>query len=89
MPRYLRWIAAMTAGISAYFAYSFLSFALTSPSPSGVRELRGASGALAAFGLWVVTMVATLGVNDWIARTYPMQPKRPPEHSTHERIDNP
>lgn len=68
MPRYLRWIAALTAGVTIYFSYSILTFGIA--RANGVRELKGGVGALVAFFAYVVTMIGVLAVNDWLASRY-------------------
>lgn len=64
----------MTAGISAYFTFAILVLGIA--SATGHRELGGAPGALTAFGAWIVTMLAALGVNDWLSRRYPPGARR-------------
>lgn len=59
----------MTAGITAYFSYTILTFGIA--RANGVSELQGGAGALVAFGAYVVTIVATLAVNDWLTGRYP------------------
>ncbi|MGZ4203789.1 MAG: hypothetical protein ACXVES_00650 [Actinomycetota bacterium] len=68
MPRYLRWIAAMTAGVTAYFAWTILTFGIA--RARGVTELHGGMAALVGFGAYIVTMLAVLGVNDWLHKRY-------------------
>jgi len=85
VPTYLRWIAALTAGVSIYFTYSILTFGIA--RASGATELRGAGGALVAFGAWLVTIVTALAVSDWLASRYPKPPRdgarleEPAEHA--------
>lgn len=82
MPTYLRWIAAMTAGISMYFTYSIATFGIA--RSQGVSTLTGAGGAVLAFGAWLVTMVTVLGVNDWLAKRYPVVSSPAPERADDE-----
>ena len=63
----------MSAGVTAYFAFSILTFGIA--KANGTTELRGGVGALVAFGAYVVTMIAVLWVNDWLGSRYPLQPK--------------
>lgn len=82
MPRYLRWIAAMTAGISIYFTYSIATFGIA--RSQGVSTLAGAGGALLAFGAWLVTMLTVLGVSDWLAKRYPVASPPAPRRADDE-----
>jgi hypothetical protein len=68
MPRYLRWIAAMTAGITGYFTYTALTFGIA--RANGVDELHGGVAGLVALGAYIVTMLAVLGTNDYLAKRY-------------------
>ena len=68
MPRYLRWIAAMTAGITGYFTFSALTFGIA--RANGVKEIHGGVGGLVALGAYIVTMLAVLGTNDYLAKRY-------------------
>lgn len=74
MPRYLRWIAAATAGITIQFAF-FVAVGAVAIG-TGERELSGAVGALITFLSPLVTMIVALAVNDWLASRYPIE-KRP------------
>src|SRR2546429_605357 len=42
MPRYLRWIAAMTAGVTAFFIYNMITLGIA--RASGVHTIHGAAG---------------------------------------------
>ena len=64
----------MTAGISVYFTYTIATFGLA--RANGVETLAGVGGALIAFGAWLVTMLVVLGVNDWLAKRYPVTPEQ-------------
>lgn len=69
MPTYLRWIAAITAGITARFAYFIAVGAIAVGTDN--RELDTGIGILVTFGDLLVTVLPVLGVNDWLARRYP------------------
>jgi len=78
MPRYLRWIAACTAGITIQFAF-FVAVGAVAVG-TGNKNLSGFVGALITFGSSIVTMIAALGVNDWLRTKYPVEP--PPSRSS-------
>jgi hypothetical protein len=71
MPRYLRWIAAATAGITIQFAFFVFVGALA--VGTGKKELSGFVGGLVTFASSIVTTIAALGVNDWLAKRYPLE----------------
>lgn len=71
MPTYLRWTAAMTAGVTAYFAFSILSLGIA--VATGHKEIEGGPAALLALAAGFVTLLTTLAVNDWLAKRYPKQ----------------
>lgn len=77
MPTYLRWIAAITSGITAQFAFFMLIGAIAVGTDN--TELTGGIGLLVAFGQTIVSLLAGLGVNDWLARRYPKD--RAPERA--------
>ena len=74
MPRYLRWIAAITAGIVIQFAVQvlFLAIAVGGDSDKEVT-LSGAEGALITFGAAILNVIAALAVNDWLSSRYPVE----------------
>ena len=77
MPRYLRWTAAVTAGIVIQFAIQVLFLAIVVGSdPDKEVTLNGAAGALITFGAAILNVIAALAVNDWLAGKYPIEPKR-------------
>jgi hypothetical protein len=69
VPTYLRWIAAMTAGISIYFTYTILTYAVF--KANDVDTVGKGVGGLVALGAYLWTMLAVLAVNDWLAKRYP------------------
>ena len=80
MPRYLRWIAAVTTGIVVQFAFQILLLAIVvRPKPGEEVTLSGAAGALITFGATILNVIAALAVNDWLATRYPVEkpPKKP------------
>ena len=77
MPRYLRWIAALTAGIVVQFAIQVLFLAIAvGGNPDKEVTLSGAEGALITFGAAILNVIAALAVNDWLAGKYPVERKR-------------
>lgn len=74
MPRYLRWIAAVTTGIVVQFAFQILLLAIVvRPKPGEEVTLSGAAGALITFGATILNVVAALAVNDWLSARYPIE----------------
>lgn len=76
MPRYLRWIAAATAGLVAQLAFSIAAGALLLETQERrnevVVEVSPATLVLQLVGALVAMLVA-LGVNDWLSSRYPLQ----------------
>ena len=68
MPRYLRWIAAMTAGVTAFFVFNMVSLGIA--RAEGIHAIHGAAGGLLALGAWVFTMIAVLGTEDYLTKRY-------------------
>ena len=69
MPTYLRWIAAVTSGITAQFAYFILVGAIA--VGTGNTTLGSGAGVAVTLGSTVVSIIPALAVNDWLARRYP------------------
>ena len=82
MPTYLRWIAAMTAGISIYFTFTIATYAVF--HAGDVTTVGRGVGGLIALGAYLWTMLAVLAVNDWLAKRYPLvrAPEKQPERDT-------
>ena len=78
MPRYLRWTAALTAGIVIQFAF-FIAVGAVAVG-TGNKKLTGAIGLLVTFGASLVPMLGALAVNDWLRTRYP-EPARQTERS--------
>jgi hypothetical protein len=77
MPRYLRWIAAVTTGIVIQFAFQILLLAVVvRPKPGEEVTLSGAAGALITFGATILNVIAALAVNDWLSTRYPIEKKQ-------------
>ena len=73
MPRYLRWIAAVTTGIVIQFAFQVLLLAIVVGSNENEDvTISGPTGALITFGATVLNVIAALAVNDWLAKKYPV-----------------
>ena len=73
MPRYLRWIAAATAGITIQFAFFVAVGAIA--FGTGEKELTGWVAVVITFVSPLLTMIAALAVNDWLATRYPLLPR--------------
>lgn len=76
MPTYLRWIAAVSTGITAQFIYligtiPFAGEEVTSGTGETVIGLTGVTGIVLTLGNALVGMCAALLVNNWILRRYP------------------
>lgn len=69
MPRYLRWIAAITAGITAQFAF-FIAVGAIAVGTGNTEPGQGV-GILVTFGSFLASVLPTLAVNDWLAKRYP------------------
>lgn len=69
MPTYLRWIAAITSGITAYFAFSIVTLGIV--LGTGRDQVAGAANALVVVGANLTTLLTALAVNDWLIRRYP------------------
>ena len=75
MPRYLRWIAAMTAGVTAFFVFNMVSLGIA--RAEGVHTIHGAAGGLLALGAWIFTMGAVLATEDYLTKRYGFTVARP------------
>lgn len=77
VPTYLRWIAALSTGVTAQFIFLIATFPLAGePSGEGAQtvvELTGITGILLTLGNALLGMMAALWVNNWILRRYPRQ----------------
>jgi hypothetical protein len=87
MPRYLRWIAACTAGITIQFAF-FVAVGAVAVG-TGNKTLTGFTGAAVTFGSSIVTMIGALAVNDWLRTKYPAEPKPSPIAAEHREPAEP
>lgn len=83
MPRYLRWIAAITTGIIVQFSF-FIGVGAVAVG-TGNKELSGGVGLLVSFGSAIVPMIASLAVNDWLRTRYPEQSKVPADAGRFDR----
>jgi hypothetical protein len=75
MPRYLRWIAAITTGIIVQFSF-FIAVGAIAVGTNN-KELSGGIGLLVSFGNAVIPMLVALAINDWLRTRYPEQPNVP------------
>jgi len=88
MPRYLRWIAAMTAGVTAFFIYNMITLGIA--RASGVHTIHGAAGGLLALGAWLFAMIAVLGTEDYLTKRYGFEVVRPTtKHPDPEAVSTP
>lgn len=76
MPRYLRWLSALTTGIIVQFAF-FVGVGAVAVGTDN-KQLRGGVGLAVSLGSAIVPMIAALGVNDWLRTRYPAEPPGPP-----------
>ena len=74
MPRYLRWIAAITAGIVTLFVYS--GIVLGTAAGTGHKSLHGGVGFIVTFLGEIIPVLVSLAVNDWLRERYGPDPKR-------------
>jgi len=81
MPRYLRWIVAITSSVTAYFAYSILTLGIA--TATGHKTLTKGFGALVGLGSFLVMLIVALAVSDWIRTRYPVElPPSPVQRGT-------
>ena len=73
MPRYLRWIAALTAGFTVQFAVAVAAGAIAVGTDN--ENLTVGAGLVISFVLVLASGITTLAVNDWLASKYPL-PRR-------------
>ena len=76
MPTYLRWIAAVSTGITVQLIFTLVTYPLggtTTTTEDGATVFQ-----LSTLAAWVLplanvllAMLAALWVNDWIAKRYP------------------
>lgn len=70
MPAYLRWIACLSAGLTAQFIYYIAAGALF--VGTGNTELEGGTvGLLVTFGNVFAGMIPAVWLNGWLIRRYP------------------
>lgn len=75
VPTYLRWIAAITAGITAQFAFFIIAGAIAVGTDN--TELGTGAGLIVTFGGFLASVIPTLAVNDWLAKRYPRAAQSP------------
>jgi hypothetical protein len=73
MPRYLRWIAALTAGFTVQFAVAFAAGAIAVGTDN--ENLSVGAGLVISFVLVIASGITSLAVNDWLASKYPLPRK--------------
>lgn len=77
MPTYLRWIAALSTGITAQFVFLMVTIPFAPEAGSGdsttVVQLTGVGGVFLTLGNAVIGMCAALWLNNWILKRYPKE----------------
>ena len=76
MPRYLRWIAAVTGGIVVLFLYSGVTLGLA--AGTGHKSLHGGAAFIVTFLGEIIPVFAALAVNDWLRERYGPDPRKRP-----------
>jgi hypothetical protein len=85
VPTYLRWVAAITAGITAQFAYFIMVGAIA--VGTGNTTPGGGIGLLVTLGAFLASVLPTLAVNDWLIKRYP--PPSPRARSDDRVVQSP
>jgi len=75
VPRYLRWIAAVSAGLTAQFAF-FMLFAAIAVGTDN-KSLDVSVGIAASLGSTFIAILPALAVSDWLAKRYPVDASDP------------
>ena len=89
MPRYLRWTAAITAGIAIQFAVQVVFLAIAKGGDPGKEvTISGAAGALIVFAASIINVIVALGVNDWLAGKYPIERARKDDDRVDSSVDS-
>lgn len=70
MPRYLRWLMAVSTGLTTQFAFFILVGAIAVGTNN--TELGEGIGLLTVVGATFFTVVPALAINDWLANRYPI-----------------
>jgi Na+/melibiose symporter-like transporter len=78
VPSYLRWIAALSTGITAQLIFTLVTYPLGTDSTtttSAGQEVLAVNGVTIALTLVnaLLSMSAALWVNNWILRRYPVE----------------
>jgi len=83
VPAYLRYIAALTSGFTAFFVYSFITLGIT--GALGYDEVPVAAGGLVSIVAGVVAMATAVATSDWIVRRYPPPSRQRPADDEQRR----
>jgi hypothetical protein len=70
MPRYLRWLMAVSTGLTSQFIFFILVGAIA--LGTNKKELGQGIGLLAVVGATFATVIPALAINDWLANKYPI-----------------
>lgn len=71
MPTYLRWIAAITSGITVQFVFFIVFGAIAIGTKN--TDLGGGAGLIGTLGATFATVLPALAVNDWLRTRYPVE----------------
>lgn len=76
MPTYLRWIAALSTGVTVQLIFTLITYPIagdtvTDEAGGTVVQISNLSGMLLALANVLLAMMAALWVNDWISKRYP------------------
>lgn len=71
MPTYLRWIAAITSGITVQFVF-FIIFGVIALGTDNA-SLGGGAGLIGTLGATLSSLLPALAVNDWLRTRYPVE----------------
>jgi hypothetical protein len=82
MPRYLRWITAVTSAIVIEFALGAAVGAIAIGTKT--KELHGGTGFLVALLGIALPIIVALAINDWLAARYPAEAR--PSRSEDARV---
>jgi len=84
VPRYLRWIVAITSGVTAQLLMVlvlgsvFVGRGTAGEEQTTITDVGQGVGLLFAVVAPIVVLLAALAINDWLATRYPL-PRREPD----------
>jgi hypothetical protein len=83
----LRWIASMTAGVTAFFVFNIISLGIA--RAQGLHAVHGGAAALLTLGAWIFTMAVVLATEDYLTKRYGFTVTRPAQQPASERVGPP